>query len=498
MLEKEIKLGAGPGFHLPNLDDIAEGVTPTAPETLRLSTVYYDTADLRIARWGCSLRHRATEGWTVKLPSSANGVAMEREELNFPGGRNKPPEGATKILRAYIRHAELIPVVRLATRRQRVQLVDANGTKLAEVVDDEVSVLNGRHVASRFREVELELSEAGADLQQPVLVRLRRAGAGAPDPTSKQIRALGPLAQEPPEVAPVTLSAPPLAKEVIQNVIAESVADLLRHDPGVRLGSDPEHVHQARVATRRLRSHLRTFQPLLDPDWVGGLRDELGWIAAELGAVRDLEVMLERLQKQTSSLPPSDARPVKSLTDSLSAEVEKERKKLDAHLGSERYVDLLERLVEGARSPLFLPEAEGPAADVLPKLTFSSWKKLRSAVGTLPSPPADADLHNIRILAKRARYAAEAVAPAVGERAKEFAAAAAKLQTVLGEHQDAVTMKAWLRTAAGSGRRAFVAGQLVGKEDVARMKSTRQWRSIWKSLDRKRLRMWMITPGKVD
>lgn len=498
MIEKEVKLGAGPGFHLPNLDDIAEGVTPTPLETLRLATVYYDTADLRIARWGCSLRHRAGEGWTVKLPTSANGVAMEREELNFPGGRNKPPEGATRILRAYIRHAELVPVVRLATRRQRVQLMDTNGMKLAEVVDDEVSVLSGRHVASRFREVELELSEAGADLQQPVLVRLRRAGAGTPDPMSKQIRALGPLAQEPPEVAPVTLSATPSAVEVIQNVIAESVAALLRHDPGVRLGSDPEHVHQARVATRRLRSHLRTFRPLLDPDWVQGVRNELGWIAAELGAVRDLEVMLERLRKEIASLPPSDARPARSLTDSLSAEVAKERKKLDAQLGSERYVDLLERLVEAARSPMFIPEAQGSAAELLPKLASGSWKKLRSAVSTLPSPPADADLHNIRILAKRARYAAEAVAPAVGARADEFAVAAAKLQTVLGEHQDAVTMKAWLRTAAGGGRRAFVAGQLVGKEDVARMKSSRQWRSIWKSLDRKRLRMWMITSSKVD
>src|SRR6266849_5787113 len=70
MLEREGKLGAGPAFHLPDLNGVIDGVTVTPPEAVRLETVYYDTPDLRLARWGVSLRYRAGEGWTLKLPPS--------------------------------------------------------------------------------------------------------------------------------------------------------------------------------------------------------------------------------------------------------------------------------------------------------------------------------------------------------------------------------------------------------------------------------------------
>ena len=104
--------------------------------------------------------------------------------------------------------------------------------------------------------------------------------------------------------------------------------------------------------------------------------------------------------------------------------------------------------------------------------------------------PTDPELHRIRILAKRARYAAEAVAPVVGA-ATAFARAAAKLQTVLGEHQDSVTAQAWLRSAKVTGRRAFVAGELIALERIAAEKARSEWPKVWKSLDRKKLRAWM-------
>jgi CHAD domain-containing protein len=116
---------------------------------------------------------------------------------------------------------------------------------------------------------------------------------------------------------------------------------------------------------------------------------------------------------------------------------------------------------------------------------------LRSAIRQLPDPPTDPELHRIRILAKRARYAAEAVAPVVGPGATAFAKAAAKLQTILGEHQDSVTAQAWLRSARVTGRRAFVAGELIALEHIAAQAARAQWPKIWKALDRKRLRKWM-------
>src|SRR5258708_30800353 len=303
MLEREVKLGAGPAFHLPDLNGVVDGVTVTPPEVVRLETVYYDTSDLRLARWGVSLRRRAGEGWTLKLSPSTEQGMLERDEITFQGGTKKPPAAALALVRAYVRTSELVPVARLSTQRRRVRLVGADGARVAEVVDDEGSVRDGRRVAARFREIEIEVAgaEGNEAIVAPLVERLRAAGAGAPDPTPKHIRALGPPATAPPEVSalPVTLESP--ARDVIRSVLAEAVAAILRNDPLVRLGTDPEGVHQERVATRKLRSHLRTFGPLLEPEWSEPLRSELGWLALALGPVRDREVLLERLGDRAQS-----------------------------------------------------------------------------------------------------------------------------------------------------------------------------------------------------
>jgi CHAD domain-containing protein len=500
MLESEVKLGAGPAFHLPDLSGVLDGIAVTPPEAVRLETVYYDTPDLRLARWGVSLRHRAGEGWTLKLPpataaGSSQGALLERDELVFQGGAKKPPQAAVDIVRAYVRKAELVPVARLSTLRRRVRLVDAAGARVAEVVDDEVSVRDGRRVAARFREIEVEVAPqqngAAGGIADPLVMRLRSAGAGAPDPTPKHIRALGPRAMEPPEVAAQPVQSDSPARDVIKHVFAESIASLLKHDPLVRTSGDPEAVHQARVATRKLRSHLRTFGPLLDPEWTEPLRSELGWLAMGLGAVRDREVLLERLRERAKTLPPSDLRSAGSLLHVLQDEIETLRTKLMAELSSVRYIDLLDRLVIAAHAPATLPDAEEPASNVLPPLAAGPWRRLRSAVKQMPETPTDPELHRIRILAKRARYAAEAVAPVAGSAADQFARAAAKLQTVLGEHQDSVTAQAWLRSARISGRRAFVAGELIAMEHIAAEDARSKWPKVWKAMDRKSLRSWM-------
>jgi CHAD domain-containing protein len=458
-----------------------------------METVYYDTPDLRLARWGVSLRRRAGEGWTLKLAPTSSGQLLERDELTFKGNGKKPPQGALEVVRAYVRNSELVPVARLSTLRRRVRLVDSAGARVAEVVDDEVSVRDGRRVAARFREIEVEVAggDGSESLVAPLVSRLRNAGAGAPDPTPKHIRAIGPRAIEPPEVAAETLAPGAPAKDVIRHALAESVANLLHHDPLVRTGRDPEAVHQARVATRKLRSNLRTFGPLLDVEWTEPLRSELGWLALSLGAVRDREVLLERLRERAKALPAADQRSATALLHLLEVEIDELRGRLSADIDSRRYIDLVERLVAAAHEPATLPEADQAATSMLPALATTPWRRLRSAVSQLPETPTDPELHRIRILAKRARYAAEATSPVAGEGASAFARAAAKLQTVLGEHQDSVTAQSWLRAAKVTGRRAFVAGELIALERIAAAKARAQWPKAWRSLDRKRLRSWM-------
>jgi CHAD domain-containing protein len=126
-------------------------------------------------------------------------------------------------------------------------------------------------------------------------------------------------------------------------------------------------------------------------------------------------------------------------------------------------------------------------------LVAKPWKKLRRAVHDLDEDPPDRELHAVRIRAKRARYAAEAVAPALGKEARRFASAVADLQDLLGEHQDAVVAGRWLRehVPAGDGGAAFVAGQLVLVEADAADRSRAEWPAAWAAAKRPKLRRWM-------
>ena len=133
-----MKLQAAPGFHLPDLNQVVDGVTAGPDQEGRQETVYFDTPDLRLARWGLSLRHRGNEGWTLKLPPTREGAVLERGELTFEGPPRTPPAEVADLLRAYVRGAALGPVARLSTWRRRVSLLDGQGRHLAEVVDDEV------------------------------------------------------------------------------------------------------------------------------------------------------------------------------------------------------------------------------------------------------------------------------------------------------------------------------------------------------------------------
>jgi CHAD domain-containing protein len=495
-IEREVKLGVWAGFELPDLTDAVGALSVVPRPAQTLNAVYYDTADLRLARWGITLRHRSGDrsAWTVKLPEGEDGPALVRRELDFSGTANRMPAPASALVTAFARTAPLVPVARIRTERSGVNLVDGEGAKVAEIVDDEVSVLDEDRVAARFREIEVEANApASAELLRSVVARLQEAGAGEVDPTPKLVRALGPRATAPAEVQVVALGPKPTAAEVATSAIAASVVRILQHDPGVRIGDDPEDVHQSRVGTRRLRSDLRTFGTVLDQTWVTALREELRWIAGLLGAVRDADVLEERLRRQVDSLGSLSAPSVAPLFRRLAKERDAARTALVAGMNSARYVALLDELVAAATAPPLGSDAHRRAKKIVPSLVAGPWKKLRRQVENLPSEPSSQELHQVRIRAKRARYAAEAVEPLVGKPAASFARAVAGLQTVLGDHHDAVVAEAWLRGAAADTEPA-VAGAIeqliaVQQDDARACRS--MWKSAWKKASAKRRRSWL-------
>jgi CHAD domain-containing protein len=489
-------LSSPPGFHLPQLNGVADGIAADEAEPTVIELTYHDTPDLRLARAGVTLLYRGDDGWVVTLGrEAATGPQLRQDEHRFEGAAGQPPPAAVDLVRALVRTARVSPVARLRTRRRRVELLDASDKSLGEVLDDEVTVLASGRVAARFRELSVEVDDAAPEgLAEALASRLRAAGAGPPDSSPNIVRALGWRALEPPDVTARPLGPSPSAGDVIRNALAASVARLIAHDPGVRLGDDPEDVHQARVATRRLRSDLRTFHSLLDSDWTQSLRQDLKSIGADLGEVRDTEVLLDRLRAHAERLPTADQATARKIIQRLLQRWDAARAELREALGSTRYAELLDRLVDAAREPALVPSAvDDRAADVLPPLVSKPWKKLSTAVDELPDDPSDEELHHIRIKAKRCRYAAEAVAPAVGKRARAFAKAIAEVQDVLGEHQDAVVAEQWLRDVSSStiGREVFVAGQLATLERVEIERTRGEWGEVWNAASKKKLRQWL-------
>ncbi|MDQ1397650.1 MAG: hypothetical protein QOG64_2909, partial [Acidimicrobiaceae bacterium] len=479
---------------------VIDGVSVVVLPTARLSATYYDTADLRLTRSGLSLRYRVgtdESGWTLKLPDGPKGPLLVRREIQYEGGPKAVPAAATSMVRAYVRNATLVPVGRLDTVRRRLALRDGILQPLAEIDDDEVSIFEGRRVASRFREIEVELSADGSDaLLEAVVDCLQQAGAGAPDPTPKIVRALGERALTPPELTVANVDGDASTRDLVQATIAKGVARLMRHDPGVRLGDDPEDVHQARVATRRLRSDLRTFRRLLDDDWVASVRNELKWVAAELGRVRDADVLSERLSQQASELPAVDAGGAAALLRKLAAERAAALADLAIAMDSPRYVDLVDDLVRAAAEPRLIDKKGAERArDVVPGLVRRPWKHLAESVAAVVEDADDELLHEVRKRAKQCRYAAEAVVPVMGKPAGRLAAAVTGVQEVLGGLQDAVVAENWLRRAAagggaGASARAVAAGQLIARQEAEMAAARAGWKSAWKKASAKKLRAW--------
>ena len=458
-VEREVKLAPGEGFVLPELGG------ESLPTRVFTST-YHDTDDLVLARHGITLRHRVEGGaglWQLKLPRG-----VSRAELEQRGPPARPPLELSSLLVAFLRGRDFGPVARLRTRRE-VVVVDG-----AEVVDDSVALLSGQRVTRRFRELEVELVGGEEQTLRRLVKELRRAGATeAGELRPKLYRALD--LSLPEEEAIVPRGTPPGAALAI--ALGEQARRLLLHDPGVRLGSDPEDLHQLRVATRRLRAFLRAGRPLLEPAWSEPLRDEIGWLGGALGPARDLDVLIERLLADADAIG-QHAEGVEGLLRQLDVEREGARGIVVGALSSDRYLALLDRLEHVAQ-----PELSGDETP-LREIWRAEWRRTRKAFARLDGDSPDADLHRGRIHVKRARYAAELASHELGKRGARFVDAAKRLQDVLGEHQDAAVAEERIRAWAGGADATGAVEALLQREDERKAAARAAWPVGWKELRR--------------
>jgi CHAD domain-containing protein len=514
-LEREFKFDVDPRFDPPDLRTVA-GRTERLPSQ-QLTTTYFDSADRRLWCRGITLRHRTeAEGdstprspgkWTLKLPEPAGEVAaLSRSELSWPGGADEIPGEAAAIVSGLVRRSRLQPVVGLSTERRRLLLHPPgppNGP-LAEMDDDIVTVTTGDREGLRFRQLEVEVlsepEENGQAVLDEVLTELRRAGA-APGGGSKFAMAAG-LEEYRPAGRP--RERPQGLAEAVAGILGRDLDRLLDWDYRLRISehsADPadletEAVHQARVATRRLRSDLKTLNSVVDPVWAGHARADLQWVGDLLGRLRDEDVLVERVRRDAD---PADAAAVDELVRLLRSDRHLGATELCEALRSQRYLNLLDRLAAAAQSPPLVTgtgeRPSGPLEDTLQSVLAARWRAARAGADELTGHPRDDELHHVRILAKRLRYSAEAVQPYLGKRARRAATDAESLQKCLGSLTDAANASRSLRELAShpavTPDVAFVAGRIAGRAETEAEGARRKWRKVARRLSRPKTTAWL-------
>ncbi|MFD7339667.1 CHAD domain-containing protein [Streptomyces violascens] len=498
----------GDQARLPDLTRVPGVGSVVDKGVVELDAVYYDTQDLRLDADSLTLRRRtggADAGWHLKFPVTV-GI---RDEIRAPLSDRLPPALAA-LLRSRVRDAELVPVVRVLSSRDIRQLLADDHTLLAELSIDTVRAEGLREGSSStaWTEIEVELADGVADesILDGVEKRLRKAGIRPSTSSSKLARALHETAPKQRKAAKGAKNSGPAEGTAGAHVLGYLRAQrdaLVALDPAVRREL-PDSVHQMRVATRRLRSAFKSYAKVVDRSVTDPVGEELTWLAAELGVDRDQEVLTERLRTRIAALPRTLLLgPVRGrLRIWTVARRTGSRRRTVAVLDGKRYLALLATLDTLLAAPPLLPPAERPVSDVLPKAVLKDYDRLagrvHTALGLAPGHERDLALHEARKAAKRARYAAEAAAPALGKAAEKFAKRMKAVQNVLGDHQDSVVARDALRTLAAqahaAGESAFTWGLLYGQEEATAAARERELPEVWARAGAPKLRERLTAP----
>lgn len=283
--------------------------------------------------------------------------------------------------------------------------------------------------------------------------------------------------------------------DLLSEVLAAGRRRLVEHAVRIPAGGDDEDVHQARVATRQLRSLLKSVREVLDRSWVRGMRTELAWLGETLGAVRDADVLTMRLEaalRELGALGEGARTGGNVLVRRLAEQRQPAAEALRETLETPRYHALVAQLAIARERPPLVTPGTLAVRDLAPTWVRAAWHQQAAAVSVFENAQSDHALHQVRISAKRLRYLCEAVSPVVGEPASRLGQAASRLQDVLGEFQDAVVAEQWLRQALPDceDTAGDVVGQLIARERRIQHSRRDEWLARWSRLREQHQRYW--------
>ena len=551
-LEIEAKFAVDSSAELPDLTTLPEIGSVAREEHHELSAIYFDTPDLRLTRAKMTLRRRTggnDSGWHIKTPTAAG-----RQELHAPlddaaDGNYIVPAELLAEIRSLVRNLPLKPIAQVDNKRTEITYADPEGNPVVEFCDDHVTAKSflpaGKE--TRWREWEVELTgvaaeaaaqaaeapaadaPAPANLLQLCSEALIAAGAFPSKSPSKLATALGDSVDNvplPPSMRESTVEPGSAAAAVIA-ALQTNRDKIIEYDPKVR-ANEWDSVHQMRVATRELRSHMETFHGIVEGPQIAHIESELKSLAGLLGVARDAEVVEERWQ---SLLASEDSGVLDEATrDHLAHDMGREYRRAHRHvvgaLNSDRYLGLLEELDQLLLDPPVVadtpaedttaedtaatpapedaqPEAE-PAAHEQPAHDMETVmanhlgeayaklvKRHKKAVKNwsnqeLTLHERENYFHDMRKAAKKLRYAAEAAGSATNLKTKALYKACKDMQSVLGDFQDSVTSRDKLLELAEAARRrgedTFGYGLLYQRERMIGLEALADYHEAFKAI----------------
>jgi CHAD domain-containing protein len=517
-LEVELKYrmtNAATGERLLGLDDLAGFTALDATQTVEIEDRYLDTAAGALAAAGYAGRLRSgADGTIVTLKGlrriDEGGAVHRRTELEGPAIEGAPasswPDSAARDAVAEIAGEdplEELVRIRQVRRKRLYQRDDAT----VEVSVDAVEVLADGKVVERFAELELELRGGDEAALEPLVDLMSEIEELVPAETSKLERALdavrrddvpapspadaaSPAAAEPesaphelalpaPDAEPAAPEAPRLVAPKTPGVLADDhlaeagrkvlrfhLARMLAREAGTREGADAEELHAMRVATRRQRAAWRVFGPAFDEDRTRRHRRRLREVAADLGGVRDLDVLIEAAEAYRGRQSHAEAAALEPLLTAWRIRRDAARILLVHELDSKRYARWVEEYAafvqsEGAGSRSVGPTEPHRVRDTMPSRIWAAYEVVRAYEPVMRWADVNT-LHDLRIAAKWLRYTLEFAREALGREAGPVIEKVVALQDHLGWLHDA-------DVAAGLARGYLVehAGELDELESAA-------------------------------
>jgi CHAD domain-containing protein len=499
------------------------GLRVAPSETKKLTDSYYDTEDWRFYRAGYALRVRRdgehVEATMKSLASPGDGGLKRRREISEPlsSGGLKGLKAASGPVGERLRlllagQGDLRRLFEVRTRREVFELrpadepaepdglsgevvvgpegdirrkegpeesalsaeearVDALGgihrreedAPLAEISLDETEISGGEGEEARLSRIEVEISDGDAYDGVAGFVEGMRGSLGLrPTDRSKFGEGLSAAGLSPavaPDLGPTEVEGSMPAGEVAFAILRRHFAAMLAHEPGVRLGEDPEELHDMRVATRRLRAALKLYKEVL-PRRAERYERDLRFFAGALGEVRDLDVHLERLAAEASR----NGEALEEVSAALVQRRAETRRRMLEVLDSDRY----ERFVASFSGTLRRGRSPAPAGSILevaPDLVRRRYKKVRKDVEALSGDSPPEDFHDLRKKGKRLRYALEPLSGIYGKPAGTMVELLKAVQDDLGDHQDLIVAAELMRELGVSGdmppRVAFSLGAMA-------------------------------------